>query len=405
MDLTRNSGETELQYLWRIGQAKDAGLIESGWNEIADVMNKEFREDEFEYRTESTYRKKYTQAREFFDAGIFNMSQEDRCSSIDESRYLLEKEKVKMRDERNELNRVIREQARREAYIDQIVRAIKDHASVVIPFNENRDNAHLSDSDNSMIISFSDVHNGIEIENFCNIFNKSVLERRISQYFEKILRTKETHMCGDIHIILSELISGLIHNTLRIEANQNVIEQFLSISDYLASFISELSYEFSNVHVYIAPGNHSRVNQKKEDDVKGENFDNLALPFLSAKLQNFKNVHFHENKIEESIVMFGCHGKTVFAVHGDKDSPETVVQNMTMFTSLIGTGIKPDIVFMFHRHTNGLKTVYNSKVIQAGCISGSDNFCMDRRIGGNPEQVIAIVNKDGLDCLYDVTLD
>ena len=136
MDLTRNSGETELQYLWRIGQAKDAGLIESGWNEIADVMNKEFREDEFEYRTESTYRKKYTQAREFFDAGIFNMSQEDRCSSIDESRYLLEKEKVKMRDERNELNRVIREQARREAYIDQIVRAIKDHASVVIPFNE-----------------------------------------------------------------------------------------------------------------------------------------------------------------------------------------------------------------------------------------------------------------------------
>ena len=58
MDLKRKQGETENQYIWRIGQMIDAGQIQN-WALIVDTLNQELRNDETEYRDESAYRKKY----------------------------------------------------------------------------------------------------------------------------------------------------------------------------------------------------------------------------------------------------------------------------------------------------------------------------------------------------------
>jgi DNA polymerase II small subunit/DNA polymerase delta subunit B len=65
-------------------------------------------------------------------------------------------------------------------------------------------------------------------------------------------------------------------------------------------------------------------------------------------------------------------------------------------------GVKPDIVLLGHRHTNGLTTVFDTKVIQSGCVSGSDNFCLDNRLKNKPEQTVSVVDENGLVCVYDV---
>ena len=57
MNLQRKENENEEQYIWRIGQAKENGLIDLDWDEIGDIINKEFRNDASEYRTSSAYRK------------------------------------------------------------------------------------------------------------------------------------------------------------------------------------------------------------------------------------------------------------------------------------------------------------------------------------------------------------
>lgn len=67
--------------------------------------------------------------------------------------------------------------------------------------------------------------------------------------------------------------------------------------------------------------------------------------------------------------------------------------------------MKPDIVLMGHRHTNGLTTVYDTKVYESGCVDGPDNYCMDKRLKNKPEQTVLVVNDLGLDCAYDVKLD
>lgn len=397
-DIKRFPTENEFQYIWRLGQAKDSGLLNMDWNGISDAINKEFRNDESEYRTEAAYRKPYQQAKKYYENGVFNSLNEDKYfKELQLQKQELEKEKVKTRDERNELKRVIREEARKESYKEQVLRSISEYQCNPLSYDENKQFTGILKTDNDLLISFFDIHAGIQSKNFWNTFDENVLRKRINEYLDKIFEIQLRHGSENSHVVLSELTSGFIHPTLRIENNQDLIEQFLCVTDYISQFLAELSYHFNSIHTYIAPGNHGRLSPKKEDNITNENMDNLVLPFLEAKLQNFKNIECHKNNVEQSIAMFNIRNSTVFSSHGDKETMQNAIQNLTMFT-----GIKPDIYLCGHRHTNAMMTVYDSKVLQAGCLSGADSYCMDNRLRNRPEQIVAVITENGLDCLYDV---
>ena len=68
-------------------------------------------------------------------------------------------------------------------------------------------------------------------------------------------------------------------------------------------------------------------------------------------------------------------------------------------------GIKPDIVLLGHRHTNGMTTVYDTKVLESGSICGADQYAMSIRKCNRPEQTVSIIDETGLVCLYDIQLD
>ena len=68
-------------------------------------------------------------------------------------------------------------------------------------------------------------------------------------------------------------------------------------------------------------------------------------------------------------------------------------------------GIKPNIVLLGHRHTNGLTTVHDAKVIESGCVSGTDQYAMSIRKSNRPEQTVSVIRDKGLVCLYDIQLD
>lgn len=396
-DTTRKETENEFQYLWRLGQAKDSGLLDIDWNGIAELMNKYFGDSDKPY-SEAAWRKPYQMAKKFLENGVFNnLSEDGYFKELQLQKQELEKEKVKTRDERNELRRVIREEARKESYKEQILRSISEYQCNPLSYDKSKQFTGILRTDNDLIISCTDIHAGIEIDNYFNKFNENVLRDRFNQYLDKIFEVRLRHGSENAYVILSELVSGIIHNELRIENNQNLIEQFLTVTNYISEFLSELSYHFNSVNVYICPGNHSRISPKKEDSLKGENIDHLALPFFEAKLQNFQNINFFKNNIEESIAMFNVRNNVVMASHGDKDSPSNVVQKFTLLF-----GMRPSLVYLGHRHTNGLTTVYDCKVVESGCMSGVDNYALDLRIKGRPSQTISVITEDGLNCLYDV---
>ena len=389
--------ETPKAYRIRLYKNKDLYGLNN--IEIGKLCNEAFgvEWDESAHRKKTqNYLKGYNDAK----AELGNSDQQLQ-NMIDENKKLIQelaKQEVKIRDERNELRRVIREEARKESYKEQIMRSISEYHCNPLEYDKNKQFNGVLKTDNDIVCTVFDVHTGLNVNNHFNVFNENVLKDRLNDYLDKIFEVQIRHGSENIYVILSELISGLIHLALRIENNQNLIEQFLTVTNYLSQFLSELSYHFNIVNVYVCPGNHSRCHANKNENMRGENMDLLAIPYLQAKLQNFMNIKFHENVIDSSIAMFTVRGQKIYAVHGDKDQMDTVVQKLTLYTSM-----KPNIIYMGHKHTNAMLTSYDTKVIQAGCLSGgADEYCMDKRLRNKAEQIISVITEDGLDCLYDM---
>lgn len=396
IDLSRKAGESELAYIQRLGMAKQQGLIDMTWGELATVFNKNLREPGQEYN-ESTYRKKFASMQKFGEEFGTGKSQSEEAEELKLLRRELEKEKIKIRDERNEYRRIIREEARKESYQDQFIRAVAEAAGTH-PLEYRYSTNRVIDGKSDMIIPVSDVHAGLECHNFWNEYDGDVLKYRLQHYLDRIFEIQERHNCSGAYVVCSELLSGIIHPTLRIENNQDLIDQFLMVTDYLCDFLSKLSEKFEFVNVYVAPGNHSRVNPKKEQDLAHENMDNLIIPFVKAKMQLYDNVHCYENLIEQSTAIFTVRKLSVAAVHGDKDSPSKVVDNMwNMYHASF------DLILLGHRHTNAMLTCGDVKVVQTGCLSGTDSYAVDIRRSNRPEQTVMVVtDEEGLDCIYDV---
>ena len=180
----------------------------------------------------------------------------------------------------------------------------------------------------------------------------------------------------------------------------DLMEQFKYVSELISAMLIRLANNFNHIYVYTTPGNHSRIVAKKEDSLDGENMDVLLPFYLKARLQNIKNISICDNTIEPEIAMFNIRGNNIFSAHGHKDSPANVVQNFTMMF-----GIKPNIVLLGHRHLNGLTTVYDTKVIESGCVSGTDQYAVSIRKVNRPEQTVSVIGERGLLCLYDIQLD
>lgn len=382
--------ETDEELIYRICSNKDKI---GSWQDVADILNG-LLGTEF---TESKFRKQFQAFEKMLEA--------NKSKFIDDDNYLKEitfqkrelaKEKQKLSDERVEFNRLIREEARKESFEDLIKRVIGEE---VEPIKIEANEIKSYTSNNDLLVHLTDIHTGIEVDSYINTFNKDVLADRIEKYVCEILSIKETHNSENCYIVIGEILSGLIHNNLRLQNNMDLIEQFKYISMLISEMLVVLSKEFNSIYVYVTIGNHSRIVARKEESLQGENFD-LLLPFyLRASLQNIDNVFIRDNEIEQSIAMFNVRGYNVFASHGDKDNPSSVVQNWTMMF-----GIKPNIVLLGHRHTNGLSTVYDTKVIESGCVSGSDPYAISIRKSNKAEQTVSVITDRGLACVYDVTL-
>lgn len=394
--------ETEDECLMRIGEAKRDGLLDVKWVDIAEFFNKAFRADETEYRTESSYRKKF---KNYIDAK--NLFVKQNLDDVDMSEELsiklreLEKAKIKLRDERTDYQKSLREDARRESFIELIERAMKEKIDA---FDYKA--SPVINSDDDMVVCLSDLHAGIEIDNWWNVYNTQILKNRLHKYLNEIHKIQKTHQCKICHVVLGgDAISGAIHENLRLQNNENVIEQLKIVITYIGEFIYILQEWFESINIYSVSGNHSRLNPNKEYHLKGEELEEM-IPFC-LKIQFAQNdkvsvCDYMACKIDSTISAFKTRGNKLFyVVHGDHDTPSNVVKNLTLMS-----GTKPDGIIMGHRHNNALSTEHGVKIIQCGSVVGTDDYCVDKRISGEPEQCVFITNEHRtIQCLYDIGLN
>lgn len=398
----REYGLTPEQYESCLSDAyqKANRTLDMDWSEIIDKYGLDIHFDTLRKATQTIFGGAFVS--EYFKSKKASYNDDTYLAELRAEKQEIRKEKQKLFDERTALTKLLREQGRMESMFDIVKRAIEEYK----PVNFDYTPSIVPDSDNDLIIHLTDVHGGVNIDSPFNVFNMEVLEQRLKNYLDEIYDIQNTYKSQNAYVIIGgDLIQGLIHTNARIEAKENIVMQIMEVTDLVSNFIYELSRIFQNVEVHTTAGNHSRSTANKEESVRGENFD-LLVPFACKKnLKNIENVRFVDNYLDCDIATFKVRGHMVYATHGDKDTAKNVVYHMTQFARKAKLPL-PDLCYLGHRHTNGLTTVDDVKVIESGCVDGMDSFAIEKRLVGTPEQTVTVVTaKKRIKALCDIQID
>lgn len=401
-DYNKRQDEDDYAYGLRLIETKVEQKPEDlTWKAIVDLLGLNVHEDSLRKAASATPYSGYNVMQYFKTRNSGGGTADDLNKKIQE----LYTATINARDERNELNRLRRNEVREKRLYETFREIIKEEVKpcefkwTIIPSAAN----DAEDNGKDMIITLSDIHYGEEFDNALNHYSPTIAEERLENYLNRIKDIQKVQNATDAYLFLGgDLINGAIHTTVRLSNCKDVIEQIKGVSVLITNFICALSKIFNKVSVYSVHGNHSRIFPKKEDNQVNEYLDNLVPFYLEAALQNVDNVHVHwDDCYKGDMCNFVVRGHRIVGVHGDRDTVQSVVTNVR---NMIGRD--PDVIFMGHRHRNAMTTVNNIKVIESGCFNGINDYCIEKRLVGLPEQVVVIIDKDKcVECFYDVQLE
>lgn len=395
--LSKQPNETELDYHKRLifGKLVDGTLADEDYSELAPYVYGK------EYSSDVARRMMYGSRRtlELLDAqAVAQITSDDILSELDAKRIEFQKERQKFYDQRNALNKVIRDRSRQEELNEILCEAIKSGDLPCLDYTQT-DIVH---SDNDLLVSLNDIHYGANIQNYWNTYNSDICRDMMCRYLDNIISIAETH--GSENCIVwanGDEISGNIHHSIAVTNKENVIEQIKGVSELIAEFLAELSKHFRHVIYVSVAGNHSRIDPNKDNTLISERLDDIVEWYLAARLQNFDNVTVGGGeKVDCTMYLIDIRGKTYCGVHGDFDGSSTKIQTLQTMAN------KPlYAVLSGHLHHNKIDNVQGIKTIMAGSFLGMDDYCVQKRIYGRAEQMVCVCDCNGIRCSYPIQLN
>ena len=400
MELERMENESALQHHRRLvyGKLEDKILSDIDYAELSEYVYGQ------QYSSDVARRMMYGSKRTL---DLIGEEQEEKIvaggdgsmlAELDARRVAFEKEKQKFYDYRAAYNKMIRDRSREEELNDIIRECVKNGNLPKLEF----EGVLYPEGSSTLLVSLNDIHYGASIDNAWRRYNSRICAHMFEEYLEKALRIASVHGCEDCVVwAAGDVISGNIHRNIQVDNKENVIEQIMGASELIAEFLAELSRNFKTVRFVSVAGNHSRIEPNKDNAIHGERLDNLVEWYLAARLQNFDNIIItDEHKMDDTISVFEVRGKNYVLCHGDFDGSYTKVQSLQTMVQ------KPVYAILSgHRHHNQTDVVQGVRTVMAGSFQGMDDFCVEKRIYGKPEQMVCVCDDTGIVCHYDIELD
>lgn len=404
-DLHRLENENEEQFIFRLGSAKDSGNLDMSWDEIADIINKEFRADESEYRSEAAYRKPYQQAKRYFESNVFK-TYKDEDSYFKELRLQkdeLYKEKRKLFDQRREYNKLLTSDARAEHLNDELLR-IAENLNREYPLVQ-LDEYKSVNTKKEALLAFSDWHYGMITENIWNTYNTDICRKRVEKLVSKVIEYLELNQIDMLHIaLLGDAAHGGCHVSCRVKSEEDVCDQIMHVSEIMAEAINKLSAYVNHITVYSCYGNHLRTIQNKQDSVDSDNLEKLIPWWLKQRLKDNSKIDIVESEYKEFTRIDIC-GYHVCCVHGNLDSFKNLGSTVnTIFSRKFGETIDYTISGDKHHLEEFEQFDIESILIRSLC--GTDDYANEKRLYSKPGQTLMIFNlEDGREATYHIPLN
>lgn len=397
MELTQRAGESNLDFHRRLvyGKLVDKTLADVDYSELAESLYGQSYSSDFARRMVYGSKRTLDAIAEDEESDIQDA---DLLRALDVKRFELKMEQQKFFDQRNALNKLLRERARQEELNEILEESIRSGDLPRLDYYRN----DAAPSDNDLLVGLSDIHYGANVHNHWNAYDSDICREMLCRYLDRVISIKETH--GSENCIVwanGDLISGNIHYSIAVNNKEDVVEQIKGVSELIAEFLAELSKHFRKVTFVSVAGNHSRLSPNKDKALLTERLDDLVEWYLSARLREFENIQIggESQKIDSTMYLVGVRGKTYVGVHGDYDGSPGKIQALQAMA-----GVPIYAVLLGHLHHCKIDDVQGIKVIMTGSFLGMDDYCVKNRIVGRAEQMVCVCDETGVRCSYSVPL-
>lgn len=331
------------------------------------------------------------------EENLKNKNYHSDIHNIEEKILELKKNRKQIQDERTLTNKKIRSLSR----IEDFINLMRDELEILAyekPLEVFK-SPQEEDSHNVGVLLLSDIHYGIGINSSINIYDEDIAFTRLNYLVDKVLDYCTTHNINHLYVYeLGDTISGHIHNTLRLENRMNVARQIIGASELISRALYRLSEKINKVTFTMVEGNHDRIMPKKDDNLNEDSFSALVQELIIHRTSNITNLQIIQS-IGKTFTSLDIMGFNCVGVHGDKDKPQSAIENITAITGKI-----PDYVFMGHFHNANEFTVNQSEVLVNGSFSGADEYAYNLRKNSKPVQKFMVFNNQGKLCTYNINL-
>lgn len=396
--LQKLPSENESQYIWKVGQAKDSGLIDSTWEELTPILNTQCGISEEDFRGSSAWRKRYRVMQQAWD-DVFSQQifTEKHTETIQEHKRELEKEKIKLQTEKLEYNRWLREEARDELICERICNAIKELPPLEVPHILPANIAGRVHGTREGCLLIADPHYGVDLKitglfgEIINEYSPEIFESRMWNLLTQVIDICEKEGFTSLNVYdLGDEVDGMLRVSQLFKLRYGVIESTVRYGRFITEWLNELSKHVYVKYQMVKDSNHCQLrmlNQPK-NTFKDENMSYIIAEKLMDRLGDNPNFKFIQNPtgyIFDNVV-----GYHIFGFHGE-------VKDMSQAIKDFSRTYKVEIDFMVggHKHhQNSSNVSIQSDTIVAPSIIGVDDYALSLNKTSDPGATLFVL-EDG----------
>lgn len=365
------------------------GLADLDWSEICAKHSLACHSD--------TLRKAGYGIKMAAEAGVLNFASNDM-----ESYNEIFKAKKQFYDQRREYHKLLASDARAEHLVEELV-AAANRAAEAKPL-PRRFTYNITDEVNEAVLILSDWHYGLSTDNIWNKYNVEIANRRIAKLRDETISKIDRNEIRKLHVILlGDFVSGAIHNSCRVKASEDVVDQLMHVSEKIAELVAELADYVESTIVYSTWGNHARMIANIKDSVHTDNLERIIPFWLNERFKDRNDIVIDDSNKYDFLSIQPC-GIHVGAAHGDLDSgKDALATAASMYRRAFGYDMKYFITgHMHHLHS---KEELDVEHIGVGSLCGVEDYAKDKRLFSKPTQTFLVFNKDGLDSIHNINLE
>ena len=407
VNLKKEDNENTNEYIWRMCDYKDKGLLDLNWEQVGELINKElFGSDEELYRTSSAYRKPYQYAKDFYDDVFKKRMYSDDNETIkkmDDLKRDIQKERIKLNTTRVEYNKWLRENARDELIVEEICKSISNLSPLEKP-------AYIQNkySTKEYCLVFGDEHYGTEFEltdllgNIINSYSPEIFEKRMWDLFYQVIDIIKKEDINTLNVYsMGDFSDGCLRVSQLMKLRYGVIDGTIKYANFISNWLNELT-KYVRIRFQMTDGNHTELRmlgQPKGTFVE-DNMGKIVKEFIKIRLEDNNNFTFIENPT--GYIYDNLAGNIILGIHGETRSLEKALKDLS---AIYNTQIK--YLFAGHLHHSKLEEIgINSEVINIPSIIGIDPYALSLNKASNASAKLFIFEEGkGRTCEYTFKLN